>query len=70
MHLQGNFHLDPVRINTTMENAEIGVSLCLQTRPYPSGVTVLPISGFPRKLMSEDGGALVFQAGKCVLRAG
>ncbi|KAI0179862.1 FabD/lysophospholipase-like protein [Hypoxylon sp. FL1284] len=63
MHLQGNFHLDPVRINTTVENAEISVSLCLQTQPYPSGVMVLPISGFPRKLMSEDGGALVFQAG-------
>ncbi|KAI1760166.1 FabD/lysophospholipase-like protein [Hypoxylon sp. FL1150] len=69
IHLQGNFHLEPVRINTTMENAEISVSLCLQTRPYPSGVTVLPISGFPRKLMSEDGGALVFQAGPSSSRA-
>ncbi|KAL7619934.1 hypothetical protein AAE478_010481 [Parahypoxylon ruwenzoriense] len=63
MHLQGNFHLDPVRINAAMEDAEINVSLCLQTRAYPSGVTVLPISGFPRRLMSEDGGGLGYQAG-------
>ncbi|KAI1773204.1 FabD/lysophospholipase-like protein [Hypoxylon cercidicola] len=63
MHLQGNFHLDPVRVSATTEDADVAVSLCLRTRPYPSGVTVLPISGFPRRLMSEDGGALVFQAG-------
>ncbi|KAI1640601.1 hypothetical protein F4809DRAFT_397901 [Biscogniauxia mediterranea] len=55
MHLQGNFHLDPVRISAASENSDVKISLCLQTRPYPSGVTVLPISGFPRKLMAEDG---------------
>ncbi|KAI1505709.1 hypothetical protein F5X99DRAFT_215888 [Biscogniauxia marginata] len=55
MHLQGNFHLDPVRINAATENSEVKISLCLQTHPYPSGVTVLPISGFPRRLMAEDG---------------
>ncbi|KAI0380484.1 FabD/lysophospholipase-like protein [Hypomontagnella monticulosa] len=63
MHLQGNFHLDPVRISTATENAQINITLCLQTYPYPSGVTVLPISGFPRRLMSEDGGGLGYQAG-------
>ncbi|KAI1371265.1 FabD/lysophospholipase-like protein [Hypoxylon crocopeplum] len=63
MHLQGNFHLDPVRINAATENAKISISLCLQTCAYPSGVTVLPISGFPRQLMTEDGGGLAFQAG-------
>ncbi|KAI2635875.1 FabD/lysophospholipase-like protein [Hypomontagnella submonticulosa] len=63
MHLQGNFHLDPVRISTTTENAQINITLCLQTHPYPSGATVLPISGFPRRLMSEDGGGLGYQAG-------
>lgn len=63
MHLQGNFHLDPVRINSATENARVSISLCLQTSSYPSGVTVLPISGFPRRLMSEDGGSLLFQAG-------
>ncbi|KAI5924199.1 hypothetical protein F4810DRAFT_700832 [Camillea tinctor] len=57
MHLQGNFHLDPIRISTASENSDVKISLCLQTRPYPSGVTVLPISGFPRKLMAEDGSA-------------
>ncbi|OTB02050.1 hypothetical protein M426DRAFT_322998 [Hypoxylon sp. CI-4A] len=63
MHLQGNFHLDPVRINSATENAEIRISLCLQTCAYPSGVTVLPISGFPRRLMSEESGGLIYQAG-------
>ncbi|KAI2616839.1 FabD/lysophospholipase-like protein [Hypoxylon sp. NC1633] len=64
MHLQGNFHLDPVRISSATENAKISITLCLQPYSYPSGITVLPISGFPRQLMSEDGGglALAFQA--------
>ncbi|KAJ3572874.1 hypothetical protein NPX13_g4903 [Xylaria arbuscula] len=55
MHLQGNFQLDQLRINATQENSEIKMSLCLQSTPYPSGIHVLPISGFPRRLMSEDG---------------
>ncbi|KAK5631118.1 hypothetical protein RRF57_006833 [Xylaria bambusicola] len=55
MHLQGNFQLDHLRINTTQENSEVKISLCLQSAPYSSGIHVLPISGFPRRLMSEDG---------------
>ncbi|KAI1385436.1 FabD/lysophospholipase-like protein [Hypoxylon trugodes] len=63
MHLQGNFHLDPVKVSATTENADVKISLCLRTRPYPSGDIVLPISGFPRKLMTEDGGGLIYQPG-------
>lgn len=63
MHLQGNFQLDQLRINAAQENSEIKMSLCLQNVPYLSGIHVLPISGFPRRLMSEDGRG-VHQAGK------
>ncbi|KAI1103045.1 FabD/lysophospholipase-like protein [Jackrogersella minutella] len=68
MHLQGNFHLDPIRISSTTENAQINISLCLQTYPYPSGVIVVPISGFPRHIMTEDTGGL-YQAGSSASRA-
>lgn len=64
MHLQGNFDLNPIRITSATENAQVTISLCLQTRPYPSGVTVLPVSGFPRKLMGEDSGGLLYQGSK------
>ncbi|KAI8947268.1 hypothetical protein F4801DRAFT_519668 [Xylaria longipes] len=55
MHLQGNFQLEQIRVHATHENSDIKLSLCLQSIPYPSGVHGLPISGFPRRLMSEDG---------------
>ncbi|KAI0403160.1 hypothetical protein F4802DRAFT_316845 [Xylaria palmicola] len=55
MHLHGNFQLDQIRINAVREHSAIKVSLCLQSASYPSGVHALPISGFPRRLMSEDG---------------
>ncbi|KAH9898942.1 hypothetical protein F4778DRAFT_178322 [Xylariomycetidae sp. FL2044] len=62
MHLQGSFHLDPIRITAAQESSEIRISMCLGAGghgpPYPSGVTVLPISGFPRRLMAEDGGVV------------
>ncbi|KAI1798690.1 FabD/lysophospholipase-like protein [Daldinia bambusicola] len=61
MHLQGGFQLDPVRISTATEDAQVNISLCLQTCRYPSGAIVLPISGFPRRLMSEDGSGLMYQ---------
>ncbi|KAI0966660.1 hypothetical protein F4678DRAFT_475768 [Xylaria arbuscula] len=63
MHLQGNFQLEHLRINAACEDSNIEISLCLQTNPYSSGVHVLPISGFPRRLMSEDGRG-VHQAGE------
>ncbi|KAI0205198.1 hypothetical protein F4808DRAFT_473273 [Astrocystis sublimbata] len=55
MHQQGNFQLYQLRIRAAHENSKIKLSLCLQSIPYRSGVHVLPISGFPRRLMSEDG---------------
>ncbi|KAI1745919.1 hypothetical protein F4680DRAFT_442191 [Xylaria scruposa] len=55
MHLQGNFQLEPVHIHATHKNSDINLSLCLQNTPYMSGAHALPISGFPRRLMSEDG---------------
>ncbi|KAI1150309.1 hypothetical protein F4825DRAFT_427320 [Nemania diffusa] len=63
MHIQGNFQLEPIRINASREDAEIKISLRLQSAPYSSGVHALLISGFPRRLMSEDGSG-VHQAGK------
>ncbi|RWA12744.1 hypothetical protein EKO27_g2394 [Xylaria grammica] len=58
MHLQGNFQLEQIRINTTHEHSDIIISSCLQNMPYSSGVRALPISGFPRRLMSEDGSSV------------
>ncbi|KAI0805870.1 FabD/lysophospholipase-like protein [Xylaria sp. FL0064] len=55
MHLQGNFQLEHLRINAPHEDSEVKISLCLQNAPYSSGIHFLPISGFPRRLMSEDG---------------
>ncbi|KAI0137141.1 hypothetical protein BJ170DRAFT_573205 [Xylariales sp. AK1849] len=57
MHFHGQFGLDPLRINTLDESSEVSLSLSLQTAPYPSGVTVLPISGFPRRVMAEGADA-------------
>ena len=55
MRVRGYFDLDRVRVRAARENAPTRISIGLQTSAYPSGVTVLPISGFPRQLMSEDG---------------
>ncbi|KAH6647653.1 hypothetical protein BKA67DRAFT_394493 [Truncatella angustata] len=51
---RGHFEIEPLYIQVQRELATTKVSLCLQGEPYPSGVTVLPISGFPRQLISED----------------
>ncbi|EMR64244.1 patatin-like serine protein [Eutypa lata UCREL1] len=55
MRLRGFFEVDRVRLHAVKEHSTTKISLGLQTTVYPSGVTVLPISGFPRQLMSEDG---------------
>lgn len=65
MNLQGNFHLDPIRINAADERSQVKIALCLQPNPYPSGAKTLPISGFPRRIMSEDGGG-VSKAGEYI----
>ncbi|KAI0888475.1 uncharacterized protein GGS22DRAFT_198203 [Annulohypoxylon maeteangense] len=54
MHQQGYFDMEPIQINALKEYAAIKITLCLQSTPYVSGEMKLPISGFPRQLMSED----------------
>ncbi|KAI1846078.1 hypothetical protein JX266_007887 [Neoarthrinium moseri] len=54
MCYRGSFEMEPFMVQTQRELATTRISLCLQNEPYPSGVTVLPISGFPRQLISED----------------
>ncbi|OTA56310.1 hypothetical protein K449DRAFT_468503 [Hypoxylon sp. EC38] len=54
MYQQGYFDMEPIRIDATKEHTAIKITLCLQVSPYISGETALPISGFPRQLMSED----------------
>lgn len=55
MYLRGSFSLSKVRINVSKELSATNIFLCLQTDPYPySTNSVLPISGFPRELISED----------------
>ncbi|KAI0184800.1 hypothetical protein EV127DRAFT_474004 [Xylaria flabelliformis] len=46
---RGYFDLDVVEFEVSKEHSSINISLCLQTS------TSLPISGFPRQLISEDG---------------
>jgi hypothetical protein len=62
IHLHGHFYLEPIRINTMNETSEVVLSLGLQTGLTPSGVSVLPISGFPRRVMAESGHGIA-QAG-------
>lgn len=55
MYLRGTFNLQRIRISTSKESSSTMISLCLQTAPYPySTESHLPISGFPRELMTED----------------
>ncbi|KAI0903577.1 hypothetical protein F4823DRAFT_635572 [Ustulina deusta] len=51
---RGYFDLDIIELEVSREYSSINISLCLQTVPYTSGETSLPISGFPRQLISED----------------
>ncbi|KAI1737988.1 hypothetical protein F4680DRAFT_426738 [Xylaria scruposa] len=52
---RGYFDLGLVEFEVSKEHSSINISLCLQTVAYASGSTSLPISGFPRHLISEDG---------------
>lgn len=54
MYQQGYFDMEPIRIDAIKEHTAIKITLCLQAFPYISGEMTLPISGFPRQLMSED----------------
>lgn len=54
MCIKGSFELGTIRFHSHRELSLIHISLCLQDTPYPGGDTSsLPISGFPRKLVSE-----------------
>lgn len=57
MYLRGTFKLNRIRIVVSKELSTTNIFLCLRTdsEPYPhSSNALLPISGFPRELMSED----------------
>ncbi|KAI1374503.1 hypothetical protein F4677DRAFT_426368 [Hypoxylon crocopeplum] len=54
MYQRGYFDIELIQISTIKQHATVKITLCLQTTPYPSGETTLPVSGFPRQLMSED----------------
>ncbi|KAI8631062.1 FabD/lysophospholipase-like protein [Xylariaceae sp. FL1651] len=51
---RGYFNIDSIGLKVSKEHSSTKISLCLQTVPYASGSVSLPISGFPRKLVSED----------------
>jgi len=55
MCLRGSFSMAPIGITVPKELSATNIYLCLQIEPYPfSADAYLPISGFPRELMSED----------------
>ncbi|KAI1362066.1 FabD/lysophospholipase-like protein [Xylaria arbuscula] len=55
MCLRGIFPLDRIRIQMSKELAVTTISLSLQKGPYPhTADALLPISGFPRELVTED----------------
>ena len=63
MHQYGHFHPGPMQITAAVGDSEVTISLCLRPRSAaplhtvePSG---LPISGFPRRLMLEDGAGTI-----------
>jgi len=55
MYIRGRFIMDPLRITVSKQLSRTSISLCLQDGPYlHSFDSNLPISGFPRTLMTED----------------
>lgn len=54
MYQRGYLDINPIRIDALKEHTVIKILLCLQATPYACGDAALPISGFPRQLMSED----------------
>lgn len=53
MHLRGYFNIDPFLVTVSKELSTTIISLALQSEPYASGAASLPISGFPRHLISS-----------------
>lgn len=62
METAGRFDIEPLLVTTAAErkDTETSISLSLQIAPYSSGstttATALPISGFPRRLVSDESG--------------
>lgn len=55
MCLRGSFKLNRIRVFVSKELATTTISLCLSEDSYPySTNSFLPISGFPRELITED----------------
>lgn len=55
MCLRGSFNLPKICISVSKELSTTNILLGLQTNPYPcSADCYLPISGFPRQLISEE----------------
>lgn len=68
METTGYFDIEPLTITTAADRQDTPtrISLSLQMAPYSSGApttaTALPISGFPRRLVSEESGSKVAKA--------
>lgn len=55
MCLRGSFKLSRIHVFVSKELATTTISLCLSEDSYPySANSFLPISGFPRELVTED----------------
>lgn len=68
METEGLFEMEPLTITTAADKKDstTSISLSLQMAPYSCGATTtgtaLPISGFPRRLVSVDGGSKASKA--------
>lgn len=68
METEGLFEIEPLTITTAADKKDstTSISLSLQMAPYSCGATAtgtaLPISGFPRRLVSVDGGSRASKA--------
>ena len=54
MCMRGSFTLERVTIKVSKQLSETTIALCLQEGRYATTESDLPISGFPRALMTED----------------
>jgi hypothetical protein len=55
MYIRGRFIMEPIHITVSKQLSKTTIYLCLQEGSYPhSGDSNLPLSGFPRTLMTED----------------
>lgn len=63
MHQYGHFQPGPIQIMTAAGDSAVTILLCLRPRsagPLPTAEpSGLPISGFPRRLMLEDGAGTI-----------